>query len=96
MSRDKSFSSETELEQLEALLQATLMPKLPRSSYGGDLQRRLSNRSAPTLEFPPQDHSLVWLFLAALFLMMLSLWVIRKLILTGRLADSSRKKRNGL
>ncbi|MFZ6031475.1 MAG: hypothetical protein ACOYYS_27505 [Chloroflexota bacterium] len=94
MPRNKSSASEAELEQLELLLRATLMPKLPRSSYSMDLQRRLSNRSAPTLEFPRHDDSLVWLFLAVIS-MTIILWVFRKLILSGMLDGVCRKKRVG-
>ena len=62
----RSRTDETEIANLEALLQATLLPRVPRESYESDLQRRLSNASAPTIEFPPSENNLLWLILLSL------------------------------
>jgi hypothetical protein len=80
MFRDKTATDDAELAQLESLLQSALLPQIPRPAYGQDLQRRLSNHSAPTIEFPRRDYSLVWFLLAGILMMLLILVGVKTLI----------------
>jgi hypothetical protein len=80
MSHRSNATPTAEFAELESLLQATLQPKMPRPGYGSDLQRRLSNQSAPTLEVPRQDEPWAWLLIAALLAMVLIILGVKILI----------------
>lgn len=82
-----------ELAQLESLLQATLLPKHPRANYGQDLHRRLSNRSAPTLELPPRDISLVWFLLITVLLLAMILFGVKFFVIRIRAVTKSQRLR---
>lgn len=75
---------EAELAQLENLLQAALQPQMPRSNYGVDLQRRLANQSAPTLEMPEQDYTPLWFLVATFVMMIFILWGVKELVYRRR------------
>jgi hypothetical protein len=94
MFQRKTDTDDAELAQLESLLQSALLPKVPRPTYGQDLQRRLSNQSAPTLEFPAPDYSLLWFVLATILAMLLILLGVKAFITLGGLTAISKWKRD--